>query len=313
MKQKPKHNFLNHWKPKPWKPVTFKPTVTFNQSTSIRKNMTRNFRKLDTDRDGVPNWRDCQPLNPWKQDVSKQELQKEVASFKRGIEKRKNKKEYNGFYIIKDKDGTYSLWDKATGYPVGYGRKSEKELIKDIPGILSTYGVSGHKDPKYKKEIRKSFEYHIEQKKHEKKYKGKRYRGFEKGKELVLDVGAGISPDWRATHAIDLRNPGQSWKGVKYKHGINLNQNDMPYSSSAFDRVISYGSLGFNFGTSKTYNEIYRILRIGGIVEIGLPLGSEKNIPIVTNALSKSGFRNIKKSSHKTPLGGKFTIISGDK
>jgi len=64
-----------------------------------------------------------------------------------------------------------------------------------------------------------------------------------------------------------------------------------------FDYVISYGAWGFNFGTPHTIHEVYRILKPGGIIQIGLPYDAnnwKKELVKFVKQLTAAGFTNIK-------------------
>jgi len=67
----------NYWKIKPFKPAK----IHFN---------------LDSDRDKVMDWRDCQPFNPWKQDSKEKERIKKCL-FKKGYRIKKYVKELAAF------------------------------------------------------------------------------------------------------------------------------------------------------------------------------------------------------------------------
>lgn len=282
----PKNKFPNIWKPQQWKPVTFK-----QQPFNFRPPKRFMFN-IDTDRDGVPNWKDCQPLNPRKQDITVEDIKKDPKliqkisfdKYQKLMQKESKKakviKIVNGFEIIKAK-GLYHARDRKTKVGIAFNRKSLTAIEKDIrTGVVD----KAYKD--YMKALGAKNKQELAQKEFESTQRTVKY-GQQLGQlqkrfpkvsgERVLDMGAGDAPDARATHAIDLRKPEHKYPSIKYKYGYNLQKlSVLPYSSQLFDRVVSYGALGMNFETRNIYKEIYRILKSNGKLEIAYGGGREK-------------------------------------
>jgi len=129
----------------------------------------------------------------------------------------------------------------------------------------------------------------------------KAYRGRRAPGTKVLDVGAGFTVDSRATHAIDkfhspkgggsdIPSKGSISDVEYYPKDVDVVKEGLPYSSGEFDLVVSYGSFGWNFGNIKTAKELRRVLKVGGLVELGV---SKDNLSWVLDTLRKAGFRDI--------------------
>jgi len=239
--------------------------------------------------------------------------EKYIKETKKVLEKGKVK-EVDGMIIYRS-NGNYGLFDKETGSALGFGRRSVKEVEKDIPLLLKMSGGKSIHDPAVRKSLNEDVDWQLQQQSLQMKYNYKELRSKEKDyrNQQVLDIGAGISPDTRATHAIDLQKPDISWIDIQYKSGVDLNKDTLPYRNNQFHRVISYAGLGMNFGTSKTFREVYRILKKNGIIEIGIGNGYEKNIEPIKNELKNSGFTIIRTQKRTLPNGGVFTVIIGRK
>jgi hypothetical protein len=197
-----------------------------------------------------------------------------------------------------------------------YIELSKEEAEKDIPMLLKMSGGKSIHDPTVRKHLDESIDWQIKNQKEMKEHNYKILRSEQKDfrTQQVLDIGAGMQPDARATHAIDLQEPGKNWFDIKYQSGVDMEKENLPYRNNQFHRVISYASLGMNFGNDKTYKEVYRILKSNGVIEIGLPYTSdERNVGYVQNDLKKNGFRNIKIQKKTLPNGGIFTIITANK
>jgi len=301
---KPLFNFSNQWKPQTnwrpssfkstFKPITFKPqTFTIPYKTNIKdinKHIVKSFRNYDTDHDGKPDRIDCQPLNPFKQDITLEDVQKNPSLVKQLTPEQKARleKEYAatqkvittiGVYeILKDnQQNTYYIRDKETKETIEGNIPTLREAINDIKKGRTKeteevlLDVHGAKD-KYELQ-KKSKEYTERAIKHG-GLVGQLHKRFSSVPgELVLDMGAGDAPDARATHAIDLATPRHKFSSIQYKTGYDLQKSSiqLPYTSNLFDRVVSYGALGFNFETRNIYKEIYRILIPGGKLEVSRP------------------------------------------
>ena len=139
---------------------------------------------------------------------------------------------------------------------------------------------------------------------------------------LVLDWGAGINPDIRATDAID-RSSGDNLqrkiarevkdfnltkdeakklknkiKNVRYIWGINANETPLSYPSNSFDRVVSSGGINA-WGNIFAYREVFRILKPEGKIEVNHvdPVGHE----IIKKRLRIVGFGNFKTKTSANP------------
>jgi len=139
------------------------------------------------------------------------------------------------------------------------------------------------------------------------------YRRRPIGQKEVLDIGAGDLVDSRATHAIDLHpdfwNKGNKVAVDYYPKPIDIEKDKLPYESEKFTSVISYGALGWNFGNSFSYKEVYRVLKPGGEIEIGT---TPENFNEAKNELTKQGFENITPYLEKYdgPISERTTIIA---
>lgn len=301
---KPQFNFSNQWKPQTnWRPVSFKSTfqpITFKRQTftipyktnikNINKHIVKSFRDYDTDHDGYPDRIDCQPLNPFKQDITLEDVQKNPALVKQLTPEQKARleKEYastqkvittiGGYEILKDnQQNTYYIRDKETKETLEENIPTLREAIDDIKKgrtketekvLLEVHGAKDKYDL-----VKKSKERSIRNVKYGRVI-GQLQKRFSKVPgELVLDMGAGSAPDERATHAIDLATPSNKFPSIQYKTGYDLQKSSiqLPYTSNLFDRVVSYGALGYNFETRNIYKEIYRILIPGGKLEVSRP------------------------------------------
>ena len=272
----------------------------------------------DFDGDGVLNWKDCQPLNRKKQhreEVTYKDAESIRESLKRGKEvsdlsypefvifmKSRAKEEpfikvVRGFGIYKGsnfQDGgfLYHALDIKTGIITLSNRESLGEIVEDIktgvPEQLRRENPEMHT-------LRGVYSLIKRHSVKEKKYGG-RSKTFKKyGGQKVLDIGAGGTPDLRATHAIDLVRPMETYPNLDYKWGYDFNKEttNLPYSSNSFDVVVSLGSLGRNFESANIYREIYRVLKPGGRFEY-----SEPWHPDSISHLKKAGFGKLQKKTY---------------
>lgn len=252
--------------------------------------------KLDTDRDGVVDWRDCQPFNPRKQHKKSEKdfTEMTLTEYKAQLKKRKIPFLYTergwGVYAMKmGNEKVYQVVHMETGFDVLNGRNSLEDAIRDIKNhvpdevIAEKGGINGT--------IRFIFYSAKRSVVEEKKYDGREKRFPSQGEQYVLDIGAGSGPDLRATHAIDLRKPLRKFKNLEYEYGYDFNKEstNLPYPDNYFDLVVSYGALGRNFGSKNIYKEIYRVLRPGGRFEANWN---------VTKNFKKVGFKKISKVSY---------------
>jgi len=158
-----------------------------------------------------------------------------------------------GIYKYRDKKQTYyHAADLRTNLDVLTGRKTIKKIISDIQKGDIEYLKRQNPnmfDPRYMYQLFKRS--HIESEKYSERVK----RFALKQGQKVLDLAAGDYPDLRATHAIDLKKPSKSFKGLNYKYGYNFNKETikLPYSNNYFDIVVSIGGLGRNFESQKKY------------------------------------------------------------
>ena len=269
----------------------------------------------DIDGDGVLNWKDCQPLNRKKQDrkVTYRDAESISKSLERGrkisdlsypefailTKSRLGKppiiKVVRGYGIFKfpDERGfSYNAIDMKTGITIIGNRESLEEIVDDIkrgvPDKLIRENPEWHT-------IRGEYEFMKRQSKSEEKYGGRTKRFKKYVGQKVLDIGAGDDPDFRATHAIDLVKPDETYKNLSYKWGYDFSKEstNLPYGDNSFDVVVSYGALGRNFESANIYKEIYRVLKRGGRFEF--------NEPWSTNSISllrRAGFGKPHKQSY---------------
>ena len=264
----------------------------FSLGIPNKKDQSKHYKTLmgkDIDKDGVPNWRDCRPFDPHRQDreIIITDYDKILKSLLRGrkrydlslpeyaglLKKAMKKVRFietvNGYGIYAYKWSgkiRYAAMDMKNGLSTLYGRQSLKELIQEIkegvPAELMKENPKAHT-------VRGTYEYMIAESKVEEKYGGRAPRFKGRREDKVLDIGAGSNPDLRATHAIDLVKPNKKFKDLEYKYGYNFSRKKtkLPYRDNMFDVVVSYGALGRNFETQTIYNEIHRVLKPGGRLE----------------------------------------------
>lgn len=257
--------------------------------------------------------------NKWSKDKVATK-KKYIEANKKWFENTKSKepdkiKEVDGIVII-NSDDQYGIYDKETGGTLGFGRTSFQEAEKDIPMLLKMEGGTSIHDPAVRKHLEEGIDWQIKNQNEMKEHNYRILRSKEKDyrTKQVLDIGAGAQPDMRATHAIDLQDPGKKWFDVRYTSGVDMNKNKLPYRDNQFHREISYASLGFNFGNDNTFKESYRVLKSNGTIEIGIPQTSDpSNIETTKNELSKSGFTDIRSEKKQLPNGGLFTVITAKK
>lgn len=302
----------NYWGVKPLK---------FNNTWNVRPIKTFDFRlNIDSDRDGVPDWKDCQPFNWHRQDEHHVLTEKESAQIAKKVgypyasslskHKRTLKERIKCLPIIKvvngygiyawESDGEvlYEIIDMKTGANVLPNRRSLEEALRDIKErIPEKMMESTYHTKNIDEYIKKDYEAVLISVKEQKKYGGREMRFKGVSGQRVLDVGAGISPDVRATHAIDLRKPDETFSGLKYQYGYDFNKEttNMPYSDNYFDIVVSYGALGRNFWSQNIFSEIYRVLRPGGHFELHVtPKTNKMSVATMKNV----GFKDIKTKSY---------------
>lgn len=207
----------------------------------------------------------------------------------------------SGLSIIKYKQyKEYLVIETRYGFMMGFPSKTlseAKNKINDpkyIRSMLDFHGIPSLNPSVFKKINQQIYDDLKNQILSLKKYEGKVYRGINKiPNKKILDLGAGGLPDFRATDAIDLSTTGQKFSGIAYISGIDLNCSKLPYPDNYFDGELSYGALFFNFGTVKTYNEIYRTLKPGGYLEVGLRSLEDMGIKMRKNAMKNMGLVNI--------------------
>lgn len=270
---------------------TKKPNI-FSPNIPSKKEQSKQYKILmerDIDKDGVPNWRDCRPFDPHRQDkgiiitdydgILKSllrgkkpydlSLPEYTGLLKNAMKKVRFIETVNGYGIYAYKWSgkiRYAAMNMKSGLNDLYGRQSLKELIQEVkegvPAELMKENPKAHT-------VKGTYEYMKLEGKVEEKYGGRAPRFKGRQGDKVLDIGAGSYPDLRATHAIDLVKPDKKFKDLEYKHGYNFSREKtkLPYRDNVFDVVVSYGALGRNFETQTIYNEVRRVLKPGGRLE----------------------------------------------
>lgn len=318
----------NYWGVKPLK---------FNNTWNVKPIKTFNFRlNLDTDRDGVLDFKDCQPFNWRRQDEHEVLTRKEsiaiakkvgspygssLSKHKKALKERVKYlpiiKVVNGYgvYAWEDNgDVMYEIIDMKTGVNVLSNRKSLEEALRDIKNhvpeemMMMTFHTTNMDEY-----IKKDYVYVLKDAKRQQKYGGRSKRFKQVKGQKVLDIGAGISPDVRATHAIDLEKPDETFSNLKYQWGYDFNKEttDLPYPDNYFNVVVSYGALGRNFWSKNIFRESYRVLKLGGHFELHV---TPKTNKMSVEAMKDVGFKNIKtKSYYNEPLQENIPVLFAKK
>lgn len=214
-----------------------------------------------------------------------------------------------GIYAQKEKNGEilYHCVDMKTGLNILNNRKSLNKIIKDIKK-----GDPQSLKKRFPEQFRLKDTYEsIKRLKQTKKKYGSRAKRFRKYKgQIVLDIGAGSHPDYRATHAIDLVKPEIRVKGLRNKWGYDFNSEttNLPYKDNSFHVVVSYGGLGRNFESKNICKEIYRVLKSGGRFEFNPD--SKKSL----KWLKEAGLKKLHMEKYyDEALGKNIPIIVGKK
>jgi ubiquinone/menaquinone biosynthesis C-methylase UbiE len=140
----------------------------------------------------------------------------------------------------------------------------------------------------------------------------------------VLDVGSGLTPDYRATDAIDMGTKNSSrlkhdedWhlygqviylgvskkkikqlqeyrdKNINFIWHVNYN-NQLPYPDKTFDLVVSHASLASpSLSEPNAFREVYRVLKRGGKIEIGSSSLPKEWVNYITQNMKNVGFKKI--------------------
>lgn len=155
----------------------------------------------------------------------------------------------------------------------------------------------------------------------------------------VLDIGAGTTPDIRATHAIEKEKrrskwlkQGQKfcvdqlkpvgltdfdraamrgmWSEIEYKYGVNFNKDRFPYPDNYFDMVVSSNALlrPLTGGSLNAFREAHRVVKVGGKIEVKFAgsdtkEGLKKHLNFITQSLRLVGFHNIQQGRSKYSSG----------
>lgn len=283
----------NYWKVKP---IKTKP-----------KQFHLNF---DTDKDGVLDWEDCSPFNP------RRHQQVSIEEFRRKLIENRDKINFvriiGQYGILKNKypDGKeyYGIMDLKTGLQVADGRETIEEAKRDIEeGLIEDM----KRDPRYafSFSVEETYKLFQRQNRTQEKYGKKVFRFKPIRGQRVLDIGAGTSPDIRATHAIDKEKPYDDFIDIDYKWGYDFNNEtvNLPYPSNYFDVVVSYGALGRNFHSYNICKEIYRVLKIGGRFEFN------PDYKETVEAIKRVGFILHKESFFSELNNEKIEILVGVK
>jgi len=128
-------------------------------------------------------------------------------------------------------------------------------------------------------------------------------------RKRILDIGSGLDPHPRATHAIDERTKAQleksnkrraNFKGVKFQGGVDYTKPVSRRSCNQFDGVISQYSLDV-YGNQQAYKNAHCLLKCGGVITIRG--GDTRDAPKVKRKLERAGFTNIKERVLPPPKG----------
>ncbi len=117
----------------------------------------------------------------------------------------------------------------------------------------------------------------------------------------VLDIGAGAYPAPGTTRAVDIRvlppkKINRPKTLVEYKQADARRK--IPYDSGFFDKVISRWAIGSRIGGFRVYQEIARVLKPGGEVEIRVRKDDERSIPKVLDRLEEVKIKVIGVDEH---------------
>jgi SAM-dependent methyltransferase len=231
----------------------------------------------------------------------------------------------NGLSVVKVGHRNYRIAFTDTLYSlIWYDGRTLSEAIKiandpnAIQQLLNEEGIKNLNDKQgIENAIRKHYTEGIKHIKNNIKYNFREYRGRKSLKnQRILDVGAGLKPDFRATDAIGLHGFKKSeikFENIKYITGYDLNKQNFPYKNNTFDVIISYGALGINFGNSLTYSEVYRILKPNGMLEIGVHPQNKPAIRVCKSMFKDFNYKNIKYTEFKDSFGEIYGRVEGTK
>jgi len=312
----------NYWGVEPLK---------FNNTWNIKPIKTFDFRlNFDTDKDGVKDWKDCKPFDWRRQDKTPSKKSGQLydvpfPAHKQLLKERLKQMPFikivdgYGIYAWKDNGKTlYEAVDMRTGLAALHNRESVEEIVRDIKNrVAERVMEETYQTTDVDKAIRHDYDYVRRATKEMEEYGGRSKRFKPVEGQRVLDVGAGSSPDIRATHAIDLRKPSRKYQktfpDVKYEWDYDFNKEttNMPYSNNYFNVVVSYGALGRNFWSENVFSEIYRVLKPNGHFELhATPATNKRSIA----AMKSVGFKNIKmKSYYNESLQEEIPVIFAQK
>ena len=135
-----------------------------------------------------------------------------------------------------------------------------------------------------------------------------------KNKYTLLDMGSGVHPHPKATHAVDRssnikhltppeikeyredakRNLELKLKQMDYRLNFNYNTQKLPWPNNSFNMVYSNGSIG-TYGKRAAYKEAFRVLKHGGILKFGAVASTSiEGIKKVGQMLKDIGFINVR-------------------
>ena len=119
----------------------------------------------------------------------------------------------------------------------------------------------------------------------------------------VLDIGAGTSPAFGATRAVDINRDLFTKDGNRLKKKveipgslveyINYDARALPYGDGFFDRIISRWAIGARIKGIAVIREAYRVLKSGGEIYIAILEEDKQTIPPTKCNLKSVGFETL--------------------
>jgi len=134
-------------------------------------------------------------------------------------------------------------------------------------------------------------------------------------RKKILDIGSGLDPHPRATHAIDeltqkrlerLMPTGRHFHKVKFQGGVDYNRPVTRKSCDQFDAVMSRYSMDV-YGNQQAYRNAHCLLKCGG--EITIRGGDTRSAQQVKKKLERAGFKDIQEriipTTYQSPTSGR--------